>query len=41
MNPAAGKIRDGSVRGIMNTINPAIWVAVGTRAGREPVSLDF
>jgi len=32
---------DGSVRVIQNTIRPALWVAVGTRAGGEAVSLDF
>jgi prepilin-type N-terminal cleavage/methylation domain-containing protein/prepilin-type processing-associated H-X9-DG protein len=32
---------DGSVRVIQNTIRPALWVALGTRAGGEPVTLDF
>ena len=32
---------DGSVRPIRNTINPVVWEAIGTRAGGEPVSLDF
>jgi prepilin-type N-terminal cleavage/methylation domain-containing protein/prepilin-type processing-associated H-X9-DG protein len=32
---------DGSVRVIQNTIRPALWVAMGTRAGGEPVSFDF
>jgi prepilin-type N-terminal cleavage/methylation domain-containing protein/prepilin-type processing-associated H-X9-DG protein len=32
---------DGSVRPIQNTIRPALWVALGTRAGGEPVSLDY
>jgi prepilin-type N-terminal cleavage/methylation domain-containing protein/prepilin-type processing-associated H-X9-DG protein len=30
---------DGSVRSISNTVNPAVWVAIGTRAGGEAVSL--
>ena len=32
---------DGSVHPIQNTIRPALWVALGTRAGGEAVSLDF
>jgi prepilin-type processing-associated H-X9-DG protein len=32
---------DGSVRNINNSISPAVWQAVGTRAGGEAVSLDF
>jgi prepilin-type N-terminal cleavage/methylation domain-containing protein/prepilin-type processing-associated H-X9-DG protein len=28
---------DGSVRPIQNTISPATWVALGTRAGGEPI----
>ena len=32
---------DGSVRGIPNTITPAVWVAITTRAGGEATSLDF
>src|SRR5262249_48863069 len=32
---------DGSVRGIRDTISPAVWVAITTRAGGEAVSLDF
>jgi prepilin-type N-terminal cleavage/methylation domain-containing protein/prepilin-type processing-associated H-X9-DG protein len=32
---------DGSVRSIQNTISPAVWVAITTRAGGEAVSLDF
>ena len=31
---------DGSVRMIQNTINPATWEALGTRAGGEIVNLD-
>jgi len=31
---------DGSVRVIHNTIAPAVWVAITTRSGGEPVSLD-
>lgn len=31
---------DGSVRQINNTISPKAWVALGTRAGGEVVSLD-
>jgi prepilin-type processing-associated H-X9-DG protein len=31
---------DGSVRPIQNTIKPATWVALGTRAGNEPVTGD-
>jgi prepilin-type N-terminal cleavage/methylation domain-containing protein/prepilin-type processing-associated H-X9-DG protein len=30
---------DGSVRTIANTISPATWVALGTRAGGEPLCL--
>jgi prepilin-type N-terminal cleavage/methylation domain-containing protein/prepilin-type processing-associated H-X9-DG protein len=32
---------DGSVRVIQNTVRPVVWEAIGTRAGGEPVSLDF
>jgi prepilin-type N-terminal cleavage/methylation domain-containing protein/prepilin-type processing-associated H-X9-DG protein len=32
---------DGSVRSIQNTISPIVWVAITTRSGGEPVSLDF
>ena len=32
---------DGSVRPIQNSIRPALWVALGTRAGGEPVTPDF
>jgi prepilin-type N-terminal cleavage/methylation domain-containing protein/prepilin-type processing-associated H-X9-DG protein len=33
---------DGSVRNINNTIDPVIWEALGTRAGREPYTAgDF
>lgn len=32
---------DGSVRGIMNTVSPALWVGISTRSGGEVVSLDF
>ncbi|MFO0807033.1 MAG: DUF1559 domain-containing protein [Gemmataceae bacterium] len=32
---------DGSVRVIQNTVRPALWQAVGTRAGGEVVSFDF
>jgi prepilin-type N-terminal cleavage/methylation domain-containing protein/prepilin-type processing-associated H-X9-DG protein len=32
---------DGSVRVIQNTVRPAVWEAIGTRAGGEAVSLDF
>jgi prepilin-type N-terminal cleavage/methylation domain-containing protein/prepilin-type processing-associated H-X9-DG protein len=32
---------DGSVRSILNTISPAIWVGVSTRNGGEALSLDF
>jgi len=32
---------DGSVQSIQNSIAPAVWVAISTRAGGEPVSLDF
>jgi prepilin-type processing-associated H-X9-DG protein len=31
---------DGSVRNINDQINPAVWWALGTRAGGESVSLD-
>jgi prepilin-type N-terminal cleavage/methylation domain-containing protein/prepilin-type processing-associated H-X9-DG protein len=30
---------DGSVRSVNNSVDPAVWVAIGTRAGGEPVSL--
>src|SRR5262249_18257991 len=30
---------DGSVRNINNSINPAMWTALGTRAGGEVVAL--
>jgi prepilin-type N-terminal cleavage/methylation domain-containing protein/prepilin-type processing-associated H-X9-DG protein len=32
---------DGSVRSIQNSISPVVWVGIATRAGGEPVSLDF
>ena len=32
---------DGSVRFITNTISPATWVALGTRAGGEVIGSDF
>jgi prepilin-type N-terminal cleavage/methylation domain-containing protein/prepilin-type processing-associated H-X9-DG protein len=32
---------DGSVRVIQNSIRPTLWEAIGTRAGGEPVTLDF
>jgi prepilin-type processing-associated H-X9-DG protein len=31
---------DGSVRFVKSTINPTIWVALGTRAGSEVISSD-
>ena len=32
---------DGSVRGIPNTIAPAVWVGIATRAGGEDVNPDY
>ncbi len=32
---------DGSVRSIMNTIAPAVWVGIASRSGGEVVNLDF
>jgi prepilin-type processing-associated H-X9-DG protein len=32
---------DGSVRVIQNSIRLTLWEAIGTRAGGEPVTLDF
>lgn len=32
-------LADGSVRWVSNSINPQTWSALGTRAGKEPVSL--
>jgi prepilin-type processing-associated H-X9-DG protein len=32
---------DGTVRGIMNTISPTVWIGLTTRAGGEAVSPDF
>jgi prepilin-type processing-associated H-X9-DG protein len=32
---------DGSVRIMQNTISPAVWVGIATRAGDEPVNIDF
>ena len=32
---------DGSVQIIANTIDPAVWWALGTRAGGETIPLDY
>src|SRR5262245_52037380 len=36
-----GLFGDGSVRFISNSIAPAVWEAIGTRAGGEAAGLDF